>query len=138
LPPNLPGPARSERKRPVQPPVCATVALPPRRRDGAGQRLGRRRLAVPPRRRPERQALPAAWILGRPELPAARMAERPRRKTVPPRPLHALAAVVSSPEPAGLRRPHARGMRRGPAALQHSPASPGAPERSDLRRGGAG
>ena len=110
--------------------------LPPRRRDGARQRPGGQRPAVAEDRRPERQAVPAGRLLVVPEFPDARVAERQGREPVSPRPVHLLVPHVPAPEPAGLRRPDARGMHRRAAALQHAAAGAGAAERPDLRRGG--
>ncbi len=64
------------------------------------------------------------------------MAERLRRRSVSPRPVHALAASVSAPQPAGLRCPQPRGMHGRPAALEHALASARAAQRSDLCRSG--
>ena len=69
-----------------------------------------------------------AGLLGRAELPAARVAERHRHRPLPPRPVHALAALVPAPEHGRLRRPEPGGMHRRTAALQHPAAGPGAAE----------
>ena len=70
-------------------------------------------------------------------FPEARVLGEPRRRPVPPRPVHALAAHVSASEPADLRCADARRVHRQPRHVEHAAAGAGAAERSDLRRGRA-
>ena len=71
--------------------------------------------------------------LADPELPEARILRQPRRRPLPPRRLHLLAAHLPAPQPADLRRAHARGVHRQPRELEHAAAGPGAAQRPHLR-----
>ena len=56
-------------------------------------------LLVGPRRRAERLPLSAGRLLVRLEFPGPRVEERHRRQPLPPRAIHALAALVPAPQP---------------------------------------
>ena len=65
----------------------------------------------------QREPVRAGGIPGRAELSQARILGQPRRRPVPARPLHDMAAHISASEPVELRCAHARGMHGEP---QHS------------------
>ena len=70
-------------------------------------------------------------------FPKREYSRQPRRRSLPPRRLHLLAAHVPASQPADVRRADARGVHGQSRQLQHAAAGAGAAERSDLRGGGA-
>ncbi len=64
-------------------------------------------------------------------FPHAQLPGRQRREPISPRTLHLVATQLPASQPAGLRRADARGMRRRPDPVQHSPASLGVAERPE-------
>ena len=83
---------------------------------------------------PSVKPVSAGRLSGRAELSEARILGEPRRRPVPPRRLHDLAAHVPASEPAELRRADARGVHGQPQHVEHAAAGAGAAQRSDLRR----
>ena len=67
-------------------------------------------------------------------FPAREWQNDQRRRPLPPRPLHPLAAAIPPSEPARLRRPQPRRMHRRSPALQHAAPIAGAAQRPQLRR----
>ena len=111
---------------------------PPRRRVRPRQRPGGRAACSTARSAGRSvQALPAGRLLPAPQLPEARVRGRHRRRPVPPRPLHPLAAHLPAPdadafdapsrEECTAERPRVRTPRCRRSTLLNDP---------DLRRGG--
>ena len=74
-------------------------------------------LLVADDRRPQRQAVSAARLLGASEFSRPRIRDRSRRGSVSPRAVHLLVPHVPASQPAGLRRADARRMHgRAPCA----------------------
>ena len=126
--------AAARRARSGQPSARASEPLPRGCRRCARYRALGFRPAGRKIRRAQRAPVPARRLSGRVEFSQARIVGQPRRRSLPPRRLHPLAAHLPASDAAEFRRAHARGMHRQSHEFQHAAAGAGSAERSDLRR----